>query len=565
MVVLRKCFFFSSFFILLFLSGCNNLGNIGKATLNTDRRNFYFSPELTTQNLTIRNIGTSDSTLIWKINMLDPAIVISPIGKRSGQLKAEQSDTLIISTTTQAKLSSKPFVIESNGGNHEIYVSFTPIPGQGLESCGSFPSSPSTTILAQSEALQGLFVPGELLVKYREPFTITLSTQAALQERARSVEDDYQLQVKRPIDLHRPALVKVSGDVLQMAARLSQDSRVAYAEPNYYLETLETPNDPLFSQQWHLSSFGLPQAWDIETGNSNNVVVAVIDSGFDMDHEDLVAKILPGCDFHNKDNDVNPFPGNTDKINHGTHVAGIVAATGNNTLGVAGVAQGAKVKILPIKVFDDQGLHGSLESLLNAILWASGVALEGVSRSSFKADVINMSVGIKLIASKEIKSLSDTIKQATNNGVVLFAASGNNNSSSLLLHPAVDPQVIAVGSVDEDYQRSSFSNYNTAGRTVDLMAPGGSVTSSPSICLGITSTIPGDQYGCLSGTSMASPFAAGVAALMLSQNPNLSPEEIKAKLIDSALFDSNFMNASEYGAGVICVDRALGASTQCGK
>ena len=381
---------------------------------------------------------------------------------------------------------------------------------------------------------------------------------------ARAVESDYQLKVQRSADAYRPALVTISGDVLQMAKHLASDPRVEYAEPNYYLQTLATPNDPLIAEQWNLNSFGLPQAWDIEEGNSRNVVVAVIDSGFDMDHEDLVAKMLPGCDFNNKDNDLNPFPGNTDKINHGTHVAGIVGAIGNNSLGVSGVAYGNKIKILPIKVFDDQGITGTLENLNNAILWASGIELEGTAKNSYKADVINMSLGIAIKDNKAIESLSDAIQQARNNGVVLFAASGNGSKNNLLLHPAANPQVIAIGSVDEDRERSSFSNYNSSGRSVDLMSPGGTPTSSAS-CLGILSTIPGNQYGCLGGTSMASPFAAGVAALMLSKTPDLTPEQIKNRLVASALFDSTFMNKQEYGAGVICADKALGASTQCGK
>jgi subtilisin family serine protease len=498
------------------------------------------------------------------MSQVDPNLVVS--GPRSGKLKHLERATLTLTTKTQSTLTHKIFIIESNGGTQTVFFNFTRIPGKGLESCGSFPPQPPTQSATQAPTIPppGDFVPGELLIKYRQPFTTSLTTRATLQQLAQRVEADYNLQVLQPSTVNRPALVSVSGEVLEMAKRLTNDPRVEYAEPNYYLQTLATTNDPLLSQQWNLNSFGVPQAWEIEAGDSSEVVVAIIDSGFDMNHEDLVAKMLPGCDFDGQDNDLNPYPGNTDRINHGTHVAGIVAASGNNSLGIAGVAYGQKVKILPIKVFEDQGITGTLANLINAILWASGIELKGVAPSSYKADIINMSLGINLSKDVEIQSLRNAIEQAKNQGILLFAASGNASKNNLLLFPAADPNVIAIGSVDEDKLRSSFSNYNASGRTVDFLAPGGTTTSSSS-CLGIPSTIPNNLYGCLSGTSMASPFAASVAALILSQNPNLRPDEITNKLKASALFDSTYMNASEYGAGIICVDKALGAATKCGQ
>jgi serine protease len=550
--------------IALILASCADPVTSGRANLNLDRRSYYFSPDLPTQTLMIRNVGTEDSILNWHISQIDPNLVIS--GPLSGSLKYAEHTTLTLTTKTQVTLTHKMFVINSNGGTQTIFFNFTKIPGKGLESCGSFPpqNSSQNAVRPQTLTPQGDFVPGQLLIKYRQPFSSSLRTQAALQQQAQRVEADYNLSAIQTTDTHRPALVSVSGDVLEMAKRLSGDPRVEYAEPNYYLQTLATTNDPLFSQQWALNSFGVPQAWDIETGDSNEVVVAVIDSGFDMDHEDLVSKLLPGCDFDGRDNDLNPHPGNTDRINHGTHVAGIVAASGNNSLGVAGVAYGSKVKILPVKVFEDQGVTGTLANLINAILWAAGIEMEGVAPTSFRADIINMSLGIALTKSADIQSLGDAIEKASNRGIILFAASGNGGRDNLILHPAADPGVIAIGSVDEEKQRSSFSNYNLAGRSVDFLAPGGTTTTSSS-CLGIPSTIPNNQYGCLSGTSMASPFAAGVAALVLSQNPGLSAGQVIDRLKTTALFDPSYMNSSEYGAGIICADKALGASTICGQ
>jgi subtilisin family serine protease len=564
---------------LFIITSCIDRNNLGKATLNLDHRVFYLDHELPSQSLTITNIGTPDSVLAWHVTNLDPNVMILSGGK-SGRLKSGEKQTLIVSTVTQVKAAGKQLVIESNGGTQTVYVNFTPIPGQGLESCGSFPAT--NTVARDIEAPSqekplGDFVPGELIIKYRTPFLSTqdlsedLSSQdssaqnatqlqARLQQQARSVEVDYQLSVQREASLNVPALVTVAGDVAAMAKVLSNDPRVEYAEPNYYLETLGVPNDPLLSQQWNLNDFGLSQAWSIETGSKNEVIVAVIDSGFDMEHQDLKAKLLPGCDFHDQDSDLNPHLQNTNFTSHGTHVAGIVGAIGNNTVGVSGVAYGPKTKILPIKVFDNAGQNGTLDDLINAIWWASGAHIESVAPNIYKADVINMSLGNKFNSA----SLGEALQYARDQGITLFASAGNKSLDAPLSYPAADKRVIAVGSVDQDMHRSDFSSYYSAGRSVDLIAPGG-LSTSPAACLGVPSTILDDQYGCLSGTSMASPFAAGVAALLLGQNPNLSPEQIKAKLTGSAFFDNTFMTTTQYGAGVICADKTLGAPTQCGK
>ena len=124
--------------------------------------------------------------------------------------------------------------------------------------------------------------------------------------------------------------------MLETAERLRRDPRVQYAEPNYYLELLDVPNDPFLEDQWNLLEFGLPEAWTLEKG-TGKVVVAVLDSGVYGKHEDLSGKLYPGCDFFDGDSDANPGLGDFG-AGHGTHVAGIAAALGNNAVGVAGVA-----------------------------------------------------------------------------------------------------------------------------------------------------------------------------------------------------------------------------------
>lgn len=428
----------------------------------------------------------------------------------------------------------------------------------GLQSCGLAISN--NNAYSSPNKPNSAYVEDELLVKLTN--TGSLTTQAIS-----TLATDYSLESLKSFSSERPSLFRIpkSKDPLEYAKILEQDPRIEYAEPNYYLQLLSSPNDSLYDEQWNMWDFGLEEAWDIETGD-NRVIVAVIDSSVYTKHEDLANKVLPGCDFYNKDNDPNPQANNTEKSSHGTHVSGIIAAIGNNNKGVAGVAYGEGIKILPIKMFDDAGVNGTIDNLIDGILWAAGINLPDVGKNPNPADIINMSVGgyASGIGQDNLKSINDATKKAKAKGVILFSASGNNFSSNQIFFPAADTNVIAIGSVDSNFKRSDFSNYNSSGRTVDLMAPGGYYKEV--ICGSskyIRSTFPNNDYGCLAGTSMATPFVSGVAALILSHNPSLSAEQIKAKLLSSALYN-NDMNPAEYGAGIICADKALGANTQCG-
>ena len=351
--------------------------------------------------------------------------------------------------------------------------------------------------------------------------------------------------------------------VLEFARRLAGDPRVLYAEPNYYLELLGKPNDTYLDDQWNLLEFGLPAAWDLETG-TGKVVIAVIDSGVYSRHEDLTGKLFPGCDFFDGDNDASPGFDGFD-AGHGTHVAGIAAAVGNNATGIAGVAYGPGVRLLPVKVFDDVGTTGTVNELLDGLLWAAGLPVEGVATNPHPADIINMSLGIDPIKMKQetLQSINEVTQRVLASGVIMFAAAGNGGFDDRIFAPASAPAVLAVGSVDGDRRRSAFSNYAVSGPSVDFMAPGGENPGSE--CFLVLSTFPLNDYVCQAGTSMASPFAAGVAALLLSRDPDLSPPQLKAQLANSALFDAAYMTPQSYGSGVICADKALGASTRCGR
>jgi thermitase len=233
-------------------------------------------------------------------------------------------------------------------------------------------------------------------------------------------------------------------------------------------------NDPYLSKQWALGEvpvFGV-------TAGSTEVLIAVLDTGIDGRHEDLARKVVASINFTQAQT-------SDDVYGHGTHVAGIIAAAANNGLGIAGIAPNSR--LLNVKVADDNGM-----------VWASAAAEGIVWAADNGAKVINM--GFFVPASSP--ALEQAIDYAWSRGVVLVAAAGNEIKSSPI-YPAYYPEVIAVAATDVSGNLWSKSNY---GDWVDVYAPG----------VEIYSTLPGNNYGYLSGTSMASAYASAVAALALT-------------------------------------------------
>ncbi|MEM2440093.1 MAG: S8 family serine peptidase [Candidatus Bathyarchaeia archaeon] len=270
---------------------------------------------------------------------------------------------------------------------------------------------------------------------------------------------------------------------------------VRYVEPNMKRRALLEPNDPYWSLQWGPRKIEANWAWNITLGSSD-IIVAVIDTGIYYYHEDLAANYVAlGYDWVNMDND--PL----DDEGHGTHCAGIIASVINNNKGVAGLAQ---VKIMAEKVLNSTG-WGTDDWVANGIIHAADQG----------AKIISMSLG-----GYEYSSLlHEAVKYAYEKGVLLVAAAGNDNTS-VKMYPAAYEEVIAVAATDENDNRASFSN---RGRWIELSAPG----------VNICSTIPGG-YGYSSGTSMACPHIAGVAALVWSVYPSATNEWVRARLRSSA-------------------------------
>ena len=259
------------------------------------------------------------------------------------------------------------------------------------------------------------------------------------------------------------------------------------------------PNDPYYTSQWALEKVDAPEAWGISTGQE--VLIAILDSGTDLDHPDLAGKVRTDIDrdFVNNDGEAD------DDHGHGTHVSGIAAAATNNAQGVAGL--GWEATLLPLKVLDADG-NGYADDLADAIRYAADQG----------AEVINMSLGGAVPCPWYVQ---DAVDYAYAGRVILVAAAGNNQGNTENF-PANCTHVLGVAATDPDDTRASYSNY---GNHVSVAAPGS----------GIYSTLMGGWYGYMSGTSMATPYVAGLAALVYSRYPTYTPDQVASAILDNAL------------------------------
>ncbi|MFI5042884.1 MAG: S8 family serine peptidase, partial [Acidimicrobiales bacterium] len=287
---------------------------------------------------------------------------------------------------------------------------------------------------------------------------------------------------------------------------LSADPSVAYVEADAPANATLIPNDPLYLHGYEpgLDEIGMPAAWDISTGASGPVI-AVVDTGGDAPHEDLGGRVLPGYDFANGDSDP------TDDNGHGTHVAGIIAATGNNGIGGAGVCWGCR--ILPVKVLAANG-SGWYSTVAAGIVWAA----------DHGAQVINLSLG----GSAASDTLAQAVAYAESKGIIVVAAAGNNGVTTRF-YPAALPGVIAVAaaapsSLDPAADIPYLYPWSDFGSDwVSVAAPG---------CT--ESTWPGNAYQSDCGTSMAAPFVSGSFGLLLDTEPAASTTDVTNALLGTA-------------------------------
>jgi type VII secretion-associated serine protease mycosin len=333
---------------------------------------------------------------------------------------------------------------------------------------------------------------------YKHDVVVSFKTDPDEQTMARLAEELDAEQI------HRAGYAYVIRSRTLTAERMMDHIRrnydVRYVEPHYLYVTNEVsePNDALYADyQWNLPAIRAELAWPAAY-EGEEVIVAVVDTGVDLNHPDLQNRLIEGYNVFTETADA------YDDVGHGTHVAGIIAANINNYEGIAGIAP--RTRIMPVKVLDETGA-GSTYAVAQGIIWAT----------DHGAKVINLSLGNYA----EAQFLHDAIRYAYDRDVVLIAATGNDHTETPG-YPAAYDEVLAVGATDASRNLASFSNY---GDYVDVAAPG----------VNIASTYPGQQYAAMSGTSMASPHAAALAAMIRSVNSSLTNEQIMELIRSSAV------------------------------
>jgi hypothetical protein len=387
---------------------------------------------------------------------------------------------------------------------------------------------PPVQVAAQSQA--PAYVPDEIIVRYRD------GVEESKKDLGRfRVSGQRKKQFKLVPGLEVIKLRNVS--VAEAIELYKQNPDVLYAEPNYILHLTAkpnltaTPNDPSFGNLWGLTKISAPSAWNVTTGNSN-VVVGILDTGFDYTHPDLSANIFNNpneCVSNGVDNDGNGYEddchgidvvnGDSDPMddnNHGTHVAGTIGAVGNNSIGVVGVNW--NVKMLSCKVFDANG-SGSTDDAVDCLQYFQFMKNHGVNIVA-----TNNSWG----GGDFSQALYDAIDAQRQSDILFIAAAGNGdafgigqNNDAIPLYPCnyYLPNIICVAATTSNDSKAGFSNYGR--HSVHVGAPGASILS----------TVAGGGYSSASGTSMATPHVAGLAALLkarsLDQNLNWDWRAIK--------------------------------------
>ncbi|MBN2011847.1 S8 family serine peptidase [candidate division KSB1 bacterium] len=410
-----------------------------------------------------------------------------------------------------------------------------------------------------------------LIVKWRsdEHTSVTLTPNLKIQSSRRLISASPSRSLQKPqfqkSGFDRIFMMEINEhvDVDSLVQWLQRQPEVEYAQLNHVMNLDDVPNDSLLNKQWYMDHAGVMEAWATEQGNPD-VLIGIIDTGIDYNHVDLLDNLWvnPGedlngnglvdqSDFDEFDNDGNGFVDDlrgwdftdaphfpdggdyrdrdnnpADEHGHGTTVAGIVGAVANNHIGIAGIAHGCK--LLNLRAGTSQGLLEE-DDVASAIVYAVDVG----------ARVVNMSFG-DVFASP---LLHDVMQYAFANGCVLIASAGNS-SSDQVHYPSGYHETISVGAVNNYGTLASFSNY---GQTVDLVAPG----------VDLMTTDRFNSYRNFSGTSAAAPVVTGIAALLISRQPELSPAEVRNILVTTTTDRGEIGWDDHYASGEVHAGRAL--------
>jgi serine protease len=454
-----------------------------------------------------------------------------------------------------------------------------------------------TTLFQKNVAGQQTVPPqdiptNQIIVKYKTPALFNKLTEPAQDKQLQ------RLSEAAGVPLVFVRLMSGDAQVYRLATRLPLEQvsiiaqnlmtlpEVEYAEPDAIMQHTLTPNDPQYSNQWHYfapsaGNYGInaPAAWDFTTG-SVSIVMADIDTGI-TNHADLSGRTVPGYDFINdslvandgggRDSDPSD-PGDwitqaehdsgyfagcgvTNSSWHGTHTAGTIGATSNNSLGVAGVNWNSK--ILPVRVLGKCG--GYLSDIADGMRWSAGLVVTGVPNNANPAKVENLSLGGSGACYATYQNAINAITAA---GTTVVVSAGNSNADASGFQPANCSGVITVAATNRNGSRTYYSNY---GSSVEISAPGGEqgYTNDPN---GVLSTLNtgtqgpvADTYIYYQGTSMAAPHVTGVVSLLYSLNPLLTPVQVLQILQNTV---TNFpggstCNTSTCGSGIVNAGAAV--------
>lgn len=541
--------------------------------------------------LTPHRVFSFETWILVGIFIAGAALALFFVGKEKTPLKEKSQSAAALSdlTSTSAEYLGGQFIVKFNAALREaadvIYAQKEPFQ--------TFTADKSDSLDRLNDrfgvhAVRPLFEAFSRGADGSATTSVLVSRRAASARRLEAVKERYAARASRasPAGV-LPALdhtylfeVSETADIQEVVEAYRQDPHVSFVQPNYVVETKFAPNDPHYrghgawgqpyDDLWGLKKLELEQAWDITQGEG--VIVAVVDTGVDWRHPDIAVNIWTnpgetlangqdddqngylddsrGWDFANGDNE--PL----DAFGHGTHVAGIVAAVGDNSRGIVGVAP--KARLMAVKVFSDEG-RATIE-------WAS----EGIVYAAANgAEVINVSWGC--ISRCPFNPLvEEAVRFAHGLGAVVVVASGNEFGDVKYYSPANMPETIRVGAATETDTRAIFSN---GGSLLDVVAPGGG-TKTPQeqqyafvnilslkareCKIELCGLVVGTDYTRQAGTSMAAPHVSGVAALLLARHPELTNEAVRWVLRRSSddVAEKGFDAAT--GAGRVNARRALG-------
>ena len=352
------------------------------------------------------------------------------------------------------------------------------------------------------------YVPDRLLIKFKKD--VSNSHQNKLLDE----NDSSVISEIKPLGIK---LIKVPEHALdKVQAAFAKNSAVEFVEKDYLLEPALIPNDPNFSNQWHLQAINAEGAWDISQGSSS-IPIAILDTGVDPTHPDLQDKLILGYNFYNNNADW------SDVCGHGTKVAGSAAAITNNNLGVSGVAWNNP--IIPIRI-TDTNCYGYYSSMISGIVYAAD---NGARAANISFAIFNGA------------ALSSAAQYMNDRGGWVVAAAGNSGAFEGYTENPYIISVSATGSTD------SITSWSSYGPYVDFAAPGSSIYT----------TRAGGTYGYSSGTSFSSPIVAGVVALIFSNDPSLTSAQAYDALKNSAVDKGSAGWDNMYCGGLVDVYGAL--------